>query len=284
MVVGTNIHFCIIFFPYLVLIIWLLSRNYHVFVKNKTYQFIALALLSLVEVALVIWALLMGGANSFQLVMLNILPLLGCTLTFFLIQGIMVHGQPQRWVYIMLVGLLSYNMYRIYLVNRNNSNEDTIPYTDTYLQTIDQAVQRKVVGKVGGFLLHPKDYNTEYTKSPAYEQVGVYLGFMMNEFANYSLSDLEIPEAPALLAKEEPGNALETAIMMSPFFRFVQQQQRQKNFVSIDQSKIEFMKKHHFSFLIANKDVDITPFNALIDSVITDSKSGERFVILNCAK
>jgi hypothetical protein len=278
-IVGTNIHFVIVYFPYLFLLGLWAWQHKATLVKQETYKFILLFLFCTVQVALVVWALLMQELNSFQLVMFNILPLLNCTITFFVIQGFAQFNIP-KWTYALVTLLLIANFYHIYVIQRNNKGNESNEFTDDYLVAIQELVNTKQITATGGFLLHVSEYNTDHIKMPFYEQAGAYLGLMMTTQATYSLSDMEIPEAMPLLKKDNYETTQEIHISLGAFFRFVKQQHKEKNFVSIDQSKREFMKKHNFSYLIARKGVDTNAFNDLISKEIIDSKSGEKFIVL----
>lgn len=278
-IVGTNIHFVIVYFPYIFLLCLWAWQQKATLAKQETYKFILLFLFCTVQVALVVWALLMQELNSFQLVMFNVLPLLSCSFTFFLIQGFAQFNIP-KWAYALVTLLLLTNFYHIYVIQRNNKSNESNEFTDDYLLAIQELVNTKQITATGGFLLHVSDYDTDHVKIPFYEQAGFYLGLMMTTQATYSLSDMEIPEAMPLLNKDEYETTQEIHIGLGAFFRFVKQQYKEKNFVSIDQSKREFMKKHNFSYLIAKKGVDTNAFNDLISKEIVDSKSGERFIVL----
>jgi hypothetical protein len=278
-IIGTNIHFVVVYFPYIFLLCLWVWQYKATLAKQETYKFMLLFLFCLVEVTLIIWALLMKEQNAFQLVMFNILPLLSCTITFFLIQGLAQFNIP-KWTYALVTLLLMANFYHIYTIQRNNKGNESNEFSDDYLLAIQELVNTKQITATGGFLLHVSDYNTDYIKIPAYEQAGFYLGLMMTTQATYSLSDMEIPEAMPLLKKDSYETTEEINIGLGAFFRFVKQQHKQKTFVSIDKSKREFMKKHDFSYLIVKKGVETNAFNDLISKEIVDSKSGEKFIVL----
>jgi hypothetical protein len=275
-IVGTNIHFIVVYFPYLAVLCFWAWQHKATLIREESYKFMLLFLFCIVEITLVIWALLMKEQNSFQLVMLNLLPLLSCTLTFFFIRGF-AQFNISKWTYGIVTTLLVVNFYHLYI---NQLGAKGNKYTEDYLVAIQELVNTNQITATGGALLHVSEYNSNYVKIPAYEQVGGYLGLMMTTQATYSLSDMEIPEAMSLLNKDEYQTTEEINIALGAFFRFVKQQNKQKTFVSIDQSKREFMKKHNFSYLIARKGVDIRAFGDLISKEIVDSKSGERFIVL----
>lgn len=278
-IVGTNIHFVIIYFPYLAIISYWTWKYREFIAKQEAYKFILLVIIAVFEVTLVIWALLMQEQNSFQLVMFNLLPLMNCAFTFFLIHGLAQFRVP-KLTYVVIILLLALNFYRILVIQLNNKGNDSNINSDSYLKSIENLVKTKQITATGGYLMRTDEYVTDYLKLPHYENVGGYLGLMMPAQACYSLSDMEIPEAMDLLVKDKIETTKESGIALGTFFRFVKKQHKNKTFVSISKSKIEFMQKYKFSYLIVSKDIDMTPFKDLITKELVDTKSGERFFVL----
>jgi hypothetical protein len=74
----------------------------------------------------------------------------------------------------------------------------------------------------------------------------------------------------------------EKAIEKRQFFnRYIDKQKAGNKFVSEQQSRINYIKENNLQFVIADKGAEIDSLlQSITDTIITDKKSGERFVIL----
>lgn len=85
------------------------------------------------------------------------------------------------------------------------------------------------------------------------------------------------PSADSLWKKQELG-----LIQFSVFYQFVEDQKKNNQFTSIDQSQLDFIDQFHINYLITDKDTKLSPLlQKRIKTEITDERSGERFILLN---
>jgi hypothetical protein len=107
--------------------------------------------------------------------------------------------------------------------------------------------------------------------------LGDYLLYAKNKTFPMSLSpyNIRLSEDPFTRQAQLEG------MHDTPFYVFVENQKAQKRFSSIEQSQVDFIREYKINYLIVTKDVVLPEtLQTLIDKVITDKLTGERFILL----
>ncbi len=160
-----------------------------------------------------------------------------------------------------------------FAVKRNISPAMTTKaYSNEYLQQIKRYVLLTETPNIGAAIKGGKDYNSAFSKQTAAYTLGYYLAYMENGSIALQISDFDIPNLSAA-DKQDRASSL--------FYRFVEKQQREKNFSSIGKSQAAFIQKYDLDFVIISKNGTLREeVQSMITDSIIDEISGERFLLV----
>jgi|GEM_PF-5095887 len=145
-------------------------------------------------------------------------------------------------------------------------------YNDEYLEQIKTYVLMDEKINMGAAIKGGEDYNSRFSKQTAAYTLGYYLAYMENGSIALNISDFDIPEMELGDEQDRVSNL---------FYRFVKEQKARKEFISIGQSQLEFIKKHDLDFIIISKNGLLRPeLKSIIADSIIDNVSGERFLLI----
>ncbi len=165
-------------------------------------------------------------------------------------------------------------------------NTPTPSYSVEFLKEISQNLNYKSINEptIGVFLLERESFEQtskmssgSYTHTNMINQATI-LAEMKNstDFFNLSWLDIEIEEENYLV-KGYSSNSV--------FGQFVNTQKQNTTFVSVEQSKIDFITTHKIRYLIAEKDAFISQsLEEKVEKRIVDTKTGKQFCILKVEK
>ncbi len=163
--------------------------------------------------------------------------------------------------------------YHIYDVQKEKNNS----LSAEYLEKIRRITFKEEEKAIGVMLFEETEYKTLAIKG--YPDHSFYLPFLSQYMGCIDISILgdtlvrELRDNIPMIEKK--------SIEISAFNQFVKSQQEKNNFVSIQQSQIDFIDQYNIKFIIASKNVLI---NQLIiervDTLFSDPRSGQRFLLL----
>jgi hypothetical protein len=146
-----------------------------------------------------------------------------------------------------------------------------------YLAQIGREI-KKIANPIGAYMKAEKEYKTIFSKSHMVDIKGYNLAMFNPQYHLISLSIFVTP-----LDKKSRYYAVEKAMQeTAPFFKFVQNQQKNKKFATIEQSQIDFLEQFKINYLILSPLAQ--PSHLLkqkIKKEIQDPVSGEIFALLH---
>lgn len=165
----------------------------------------------------------------------------------------------------------------IYLYNRNlqRSIHKNI-YSDEYLLEISSSKNEN--NQLGVFFRSQPDSERVTGRNSQIEmRIGGYTDFFPQFSQTVDLSLIEMTNWDV----GRWGELEQAIVKTSTFYQYVEDQKRKNKYKSIAQSQVDFIDDHGIKYVIVSKNAKMNP---LIEEraikVISDSKSGERFLIL----
>ena len=277
--VGAPVQTVVLYLPFLILSYFVLRKMK--FLKwGKEYLVPFYIFLSIIIASLFIWAFLwdMTNAAGFyasSLCYLNILIIFSFILYYKRIQH-----NPAPFKHFFLVGFILFLFLRLGLAgyyNWGQTKGNAALYSDQYLKKVGDIAKKENLNPYGVFIMNYNDKNL-FTRNTFFIRLGQYLKFIpqMNLATNIGILNTP-PSADSLWKKQELG-----LIQFSVFYQFVEDQKKNNQFTSIDQSQLDFIDQFHINYLITDKDTKLSPLlQKRIKTEITDERSGERFILLN---
>ncbi|HVD99688.1 MAG TPA: hypothetical protein VNB90_15875 [Cytophagaceae bacterium] len=136
----------------------------------------------------------------------------------------------------------------------------------------------KDLSSIGAFMLSKEKYEeTPFSYVSNFVILGDYLVYAKYKTLPTSISPFEMSfSKDSAIAKLQREGRNDT-----PFFVFVEEEKNAKKFSSIEQSQVDFIKKYHINYIIATKDISLSPLlKNLVREEIKDKKTGEHFFLL----
>ena len=283
------IKFVLVTWPFLLVLLpaFLFTRNLP---QNREHQAGITVILVLAAAALLSGAMLGGilfqNFESHQLLQI-LVPVLNITvaLLLFLVLKRALATPETRTFYlvsgsVLLLLFLSHNPLSIFRPSgrayaRNYPYDD---YSKEYLRQVQQFFeQHPALNPVGSCILGPKDLDYYYAYSPFYYTLGLYLPYMLNNTFVFSLSEFYTP----VPADPEQAKRAKDLTAAGAFYKFVGQQQKSGRFISIEQSQLDFIRKHRIEYVIISPNAPPNPLlEKRIRQSITDPATGERLALL----
>lgn len=279
--IGTFAQVILLFFPYIIIILFNkpIKEWKGVYATHKEY---IIAAVSLVVAGLISWVLFFSMNDSFQLFIgtLSALQMLIILLVLHHIHLFEWNNIRKSAANFLLALLFAYNLslqvkkqYYGYS-NAGNYFNQGATYSTSYLSKIKHRLH-----KINGFgaclvdneLVEHSPF--PYKLSRHIIRLGNYLPLMTNECYVIQLYDFK--------PNELGSNETDMYMNLLSFYKFVKKQQKESVFQSIAQSQVDFIKKYKLKFLILSKNITLNVlFTPLIQEIIVDESSGERFIIL----
>ena len=146
-------------------------------------------------------------------------------------------------------------------------------YSEEYMKQVEGVTKEN--GNIIGFLLNDRDYEGGYGDNIV-EALGEYITLFRSDSYAANLSGIGLPFG-------KPGSdSLRQVANQDDFFRFVQGQQKENKFISIGQSRIDFIDTYNIDYLIASPHVELdTLLSKRVKNTITDVYSRQVLLLLN---
>lgn len=183
-------------------------------------------------------------------------------------------------VFGLLITVLFYNAYNIitFNINMNKMNRREPFYSNTYLFNVTKYLNenQEHINRFGVAFMGNEDilkYPFTYFGTASLIFSGMSLKFTNDLYytSNLSIFDVKVDTTDVVIA--DFFKAFE-------FYNFVKKQKIENSFISIDSSKVQFIKKYNIEFAIIYKDGKLPKcFENKIKYKIEDFVSGEKFVV-----
>ncbi|TAE73113.1 MAG: hypothetical protein EAZ85_08025 [Bacteroidetes bacterium] len=253
--VISHIAYYLLFLPF----IFLCFDNIFKQIKKKQIQFLVLFFFLLFLNANIISSLLTGVTDYPQIytnnlsAFLYIIPLL-----------LLLIVQKKAYIYYGYIVFIT----SIAIYHNPFSSIDKTYYTKEYLDTIKTKIQ-KIKNPLGVSIYT----EVKGKQGPAtHNSLGAYLKLMQPYFNTINAGTYLMPQSD-----EKSQKHITDRLKNSVFVRYAKQT-KQNNF---DELLISFIKKNKIEYIIIEKITKIPiSLNSYIDEIITDTKSGEKFIIL----
>ncbi|MBL4592451.1 MAG: hypothetical protein JKX68_01390 [Flavobacteriales bacterium] len=272
----TTAQYLFYFLPFIVLIMifhWKSAKKLYD-IKSATTS--SLFLTTLFFTSLSSWAFLhlLGNANQFFsngiAIVLNVWLIALLIKTSFKTKHLKIYAS-------FLILIISPNI--IFSLKHNTRIQHE---SDQYLLQISNTINNIDSENVIGGILFSKDETTLLTE----KMNKAFHIFPLAHYTNYTnkvvdvqnLSAFDVPSLKNELNEKRFKRNIETL----PFFRFVEKQKKAGSFHTIEKSHIEFINTINLRFLVVRKEIEIPSYlSERVEKVIEDSKSGDRFLLLN---
>ncbi len=149
------------------------------------------------------------------------------------------------------------------------------PYSKDYLMKIKRIESQ--LSTRGAFILDSKDYKHEFSYISNLTILGSYLAYSSSRTFPLSISpfSFQVSQDP-ILAKMQVE-----ALKNTPFWIFVEKQNKNKEFVSLVSSQLKFIDELKINYLICTKNVSLpSMISERVKFEIKDTNTGERFLLL----
>lgn len=258
-IIGGSIMVFVIFSFYIVIIF-----NYKKVFKKDYEDFIFVGCIFLSGI--VCWAGVHTSANAVQLFSNITIPILIIFLTLKISEIITKYNNSNKVSIILLVLwgiLISKN------INELLNDRVSIKVNEKESLIIDKLIGLKPNGV---FLKHKDDYITYFDKIDNFSILAWYLIYINPKFHPVSLSVFDIPITHAMD---------ENAVRKSIFYKYVKNKKEKKEFSTIEQAQIDFIKENKIEYLITTTQVQLNAqLNELVKEKIVDEKEKLVFYIL----
>ena len=270
----------ILYLPILVLSFFALRKMK--FLKWEKERLVPFLLFTSILVAsLFVWALLWDMANAAgfyasSLCYLNIL-----IIYLFILYYKNIQTRPNPFRDLVLIGFILMLLLRMCIAgyfNWEKKKENAAPYSDQYLKNIEAVTTDRNLNPYGAFLMDYHKYNNLFAKSTYFIRLGQYLKFHPRLKLATNINILGSPLShDEFIKKQEMG-----LIQISIFYQFIEDQKKNNRFADIEQSQADFIDQYHIDYLIADKNIQLSPLlRKKVQMEIADPRSGERFILLN---
>ncbi len=173
--------------------------------------------------------------------------------------------------------LLLYKVYFAFNMHQKNISENQI-YSGEYMQSVKKIGEsinnKQLVGALFGGGANEMDVHND-------DKSGISCFYLAYVPVFYPTIDLSVFDISDWSREAEVAEVQRASVEQSPLTLLVKEQKRQLKFVSIEESQVDFIKKHKIKYLVISKLARVSKqIEGLIDQQVTDSKSQERFAHL----
>ncbi|MGZ6490112.1 MAG: hypothetical protein ACXVDU_08975 [Bacteroidia bacterium] len=272
---GCPLRLAVLHLPFLICFIWM----YYTGNIKQWFKDLAWLVLLVIGTSMIFYGTFykMIDAQQFysnELTLLNVLCVLICILWF---HDLVRIRKPLKLFFSGIILLsLFFKMY-VATVNVNSFHNGGNIYSESYLNKLKEipyGKDKKLLGVMFGGA-------TEEEKFYILDKSGVNLLHQPFLPGFYPGIDLNVFDIKDYCVVPEISSIQKANVEVSPFYRFVMQQKQTNDFVSVAQSRLDFINKYHITYLVISRYVSIDSLlQKRIVSELIDEKSGERFVKL----
>jgi len=270
-ILGTGIQHIILYFPFITLLI-LHFKSFKVFFNFlKKNPFIILFLL--IEVlGLFVWGVLHRSTDGVQAFSNFSTPLLNTLMVILMIISLaQLQGLKKKITWAIIALFLVVNIFNTFKHSPNPP-----PQTEEYIEKTQEILSERK-NKVGVLLTNSKNYNSELIVNLDFATYANHLALSSSKFHLLPISIFDIP----LDTTEARFQQNRATVINTSFYRFTTKQKQSNTFKSIEQSQIDFIKKHKIEYVIATANTQLSPLlKEKVKKEIIDKNTGERFILL----
>ncbi len=264
---DASIQLLILIFPFIVLLLlehkisWTKIRMQDIFREISRHPYIPFAL-CLYLASLAAWSILYGIIDANQFFATSAIPMINI-LCFIVV----IHISK---IYLK-VGVALLSVYFVKITTHDIFEQRL--YSEEYMKRLEGETKEK--GNIIGFLLDKRDYQDGYGGNIV-EVLGEYITLFRADCYGTNLSGIGPPF-------EKTGfDSVTHAANQDDFFRFVQEQQKKNKFISIEQSRIDFIDTFNIDYVVASPNVELdTLLSKRVKSTIVDGYSRQILLLLN---
>ena len=273
----TTVQYVFYFLPFIILISIFYKRLFKGFfnLKSKTILFFFIVVMYFSSLSSWAFLHLLGNANQFF--SNGVAIILNVWIIGLLINIYFKLERKRQWVYLLAIIFIIFPNI-IYSLKHNFREQYE---SDQYLNEITKLIDHVNSDNVLGGIYFSKEETDQLT-----ERMNKALHiFPLAHYTNYAnktvdVQNLSVFDIPPLKNKLNESR-FSRNVEMEPFYRFVQKQKTQSQFLNIEKSQLDFINQFNLKFLIFRKDVKIPKMiNEMAQQIILDSKSGDQFVLL----
>ena len=269
-VIGTSIQIFYLLFPYILIAVWMRSYCITIFKNVKIVPVMLLCIFLAYLMALCSWAVLNFHPEAHQI--LERYAHIGMNLVAFLIIMI-AYGKSKYVGWIVIIAILLIKLDYSYEKLTNKRIESSNLYSTEFIIETQNAL--KEVNPIGAQILAESDM--------ALPRFGTFMQAHFYSVYNSKLYTANLTD----LGDGSTDNYLESffkqrAKQYIPFYKFVNEQVLNNNFVNINKSQYDFVIKNNIEYLTVSPNTEIPSiFNDIIIQSYKDKNSGVKLYILN---
>lgn len=282
LILETNpLVFAKIFFGSIFLILILYFPYFYLFLKvnNTILNNLKFILFIVTILSLLSWTFLNNLHNSSQLFYISFTPFAQVVIYYLIFFGLADTRKKIRFYSISLILISSvFFLFRMGIFKRNTINKNV-----DYIIEVQNKI--KNLNFLGAYIYSKEKYIKR--KSDFFVKVynvytpGIYLANFNTKYHPECLSvhDIEYDE------KSKFYHAEKQIIENAPFYQFVENQKQNNQFISIEQSQIDFIKKYNIQWLITDKKAVLSEQlkNLIVDKIEKEGFN-EVFYVLDTNK
>ncbi|MEX0812141.1 MAG: hypothetical protein WD048_07975 [Chitinophagales bacterium] len=276
---GTVVIMLSIYFLHIVLL--LCAMFFHKQLKlPHNYLYLIIMVILINAIGLLTWSftnILKDSVQFYVLPSIISLNILLFALLAWFVEKLKQLNQHTYKVFIGLLGVLLLVNYAT--IGKNNeffSFFKIVGRSVNYLKEIEEALNKKE-DVIIAHILNPEKLNSYWAAIP-YHQPPVYIKSIKSEVRQISLTTVEIPVDSF---KTQARTTVAREVANAPFTRFVNQLKAGGQFISIGAAQARFIKAHNIDYLMIAPNTAIPDeLKPIIEEIITDEKSGEKFAVI----
>jgi hypothetical protein len=275
-----------IFLIYLVPITFLITLKkveLKSFIQKKQYYLTILFIVIVGVIGLFTWSFMYILKDSAQFFYMPFVTILNIGLIIFLIKLITYFSstnQKKKYI-VVLAGFILLTTYSYVFVKKNNPfvsfYNQTEYRSETYLRSVKQTLIKEKKPILIAYIVDTNNFENFWMAIP-YHQPDRYIKSIVSGIRQVSLSTEQVPTHKY---SGQEKVTLIREIENAPFSNFVSNLKKNQNFKSIRNSQHKFITENKIPYLIVDKYADYPKsLTSNIKSIIIDSLSGEKFIIL----
>lgn len=275
---GTLITIVVYYWPYLLLIGFLLLNNLRLAKRWTEYEPIFSSFLIFLVVATAIGAVFFRSTDGYQLGMVLALPTI--VIGIVIVSGFFLQNKgimPQIFTAVILGATLLCNL---------NSAVGT-PYYFASRTKHDKNFVKKIanlspkLSRYGAIILDRTEYDNVFSLNSDISTVGMYTSLVRDNTILLSLSVAELEHQS--LKPFLPDTVFASyAIANAPLVQFMRKQEQGSTFNSIPETQRDFLIQNGINFICASPSAHLSiPLQRLVSLTLVDSVSKQKFYLLN---